>query len=230
MQERADFSRWQRPPSRVTDARNAKPGAAFASRRWCGHARCNTQGMETIIVAGRFDTFEQAQATVQRLVAAGFRYEDADAFFVNPPGQHAQFPIGGDEYSDEQAAKASPGAIAGAAAGGALGLAAALAVPGLNVALALGVIGVGAYTGSLAGTLAKLGKPEQAKDGDDTKRARSPGVLVAVRVLNEPAEKLALEILREAGAADVERRLGVWQDGAWIDFDPVTPPRAADDE
>lgn len=185
--------------------------------------------METIIVAGRFDTFEQAQATVQRLAAAGFRYEDSDAFFVNPPGQHARLPIGGDQYADEHAAKASPGAIAGAAAGGALGLAAALAVPGLNVALALGVIGVGAYTGSLAGTLAKLGKPEQAKEEDNTKPARAPGVLVAVRVLNEPAEKLALEILREAGAADVERRQGVWQDGAWKDFDAVAPPQAADD-
>jgi len=189
--------------------------------------------METII-AGRFDTFEHAQATVQRLSAVGFRHEDADAFFVNPPGQHARLPIGGDEYADRRASKATPGVIAGAAAGGALGLAAALAVPGVNVAVALGVIGVGAYTGSLAGTLARLGHPPQAKERDtqaahDTKPARPSGVLVAVRVLNEQAEQLAIETLRESGAADIERRQGEWKNGVWKDFDPTSPPHAADD-
>jgi hypothetical protein len=57
--------------------------------------------METI-VAGRFETFEQAEAAVRDLTMEGFRREDASAFFVNPPGQHAQFPIGGDQYAECQ--------------------------------------------------------------------------------------------------------------------------------
>ena len=56
--------------------------------------------METI-VAGRFETSEKADAAVRELIAAGFRHEDASAFFVNPPGQHAKLPLGGDEYADQ---------------------------------------------------------------------------------------------------------------------------------
>lgn len=183
--------------------------------------------METI-VAGRFETFAQAETAVCRLVAEGFHRTDANAFFVNPPGQHAQFPIGGDQYADAGANAAGSGALAGAVAGGVAGLAAAMAIPGLNVAVLLGVIGVGAYTGSLAGTLAKLGarKPNQAFDATP---GRPAGVLVAVRPLSDGAEDLAVEILRQEGALDVEHAKGSWQDGEWKDFDPVAPIQLVDE-
>lgn len=183
--------------------------------------------METI-VAGRFETFDQAEQAVRHLVAEGFRREDASAFFVNPPGQHAQFPIGGDEYANANASGAGPGAVAGAMAGGAAGLAAALAVPGLNVAILLGVIGVGAYTGSLAGTLARLGSRKPLEESEATP-GRSAGVLVAVRALSEGAEDVAVEILRQEGALDIEHAKGVWQDGEWKDFDPVAPIQLVDE-
>jgi hypothetical protein len=189
--------------------------------------------METI-VAGRFETFEQAETAVRHLVAEGFHREDASAFFVNPPGQHAQFPIGGDQYADADAGAAGPGAVAGAVAGGAAGLAAAMAVPGLNVAILLGVIGVGAYTGSLAGTLAKLGarKPPDVRkpmEESEASPGRPAGVLVAVRVLSDGAEDVAVEILRQEGAVDIEHAKGVWQDGEWKDFDPVAPIQLVDE-
>jgi hypothetical protein len=61
--------------------------------------------METI-VAGRFETFGQAEKAVRQLMAEGFHQDDTSAFFVNPPGQHAQFPVGGDEYADAEAGAA----------------------------------------------------------------------------------------------------------------------------
>jgi hypothetical protein len=182
--------------------------------------------METI-VAGRFETFEQAETAVRRLVAEGFHREDASAFFVNPPGQHAQFSIGGDQYADADAG-AGPGAVAGAVAGGVAGLAAAMAVTGLNVAILIGVIGVGAYTGSLAGTLAKLGARKPMEDLDAS-TGRPAGVLVAVRILSDGAEDVAVEIFRQAGAVDIEHAKGVWQDGEWKDFDPVAPIQLVDE-
>jgi hypothetical protein len=62
--------------------------------------------------------------------------------------QNAAVAIGGDQYADANSSKADVGAITGAAVGGAAGAAAALAVPGVGAALALGIIGVCAYTGS----------------------------------------------------------------------------------
>ena len=140
-----------------------------------------------------------------------------------------------------QAGRAASGAIAGAVAGGAVGLAAAMAVPGVNVAILLGVVGVGAYTGSLAGTLAKLsaGRPREVLPSTPERPA---GVLVAVRVFargenatseivdaNYPnGEEIAIRTLREAGAMDIERATGTWQDGEWKDFDPVAPVQLVD--
>lgn len=201
--------------------------------------------METI-VAGRFETLDEAEAAVRQLIAAGFRRDDANAFAVNPPGQHARLALGGDEYADPEARGAGSGAIAGAMAGGAIGLAAAMAVPGVNVAILLGVVGVGAYTGSLAGTLAKLNtdSPEGALPPTPERPA---GMLVAVRVLTgvdkigvenptrrtptsqtPSAEDIAIRILREAGAQDIEHAKGTWQDGEWKDFDPVAPVQLVD--
>jgi hypothetical protein len=176
-----------------------------------------------IIVAGRFETLAQAESVVQELLRSGFHRSDASTFFVNPPGQHDQLPIGGDQMADANASKAHVGAAAGAAAGTAVGAAAALAVPGLGPALALGVVALGAYTGSLAGTLAKLGDHRAARESEASP-GRHGGMLVAVHVIDVNAEQQAVAILRRHHAADIERREGIWEDGGWKDFDPVAPP------
>ena len=175
------------------------------------------------IVAGRFDSAQPAESVVQELIDQGFMRSDATTFFVNPPGQHDRFPIGGDQNADANASKAHIGAAAGAAAGSAVGAAAALAVPGIGPALALGVVALGAYTGSLAGTLAKLGDHQAARESDASPGPHG-GMLVAARVADARAEEKALEILKRHGAADIERREGVWEDGQWKNFDPVAPP------
>jgi hypothetical protein len=48
------------------------------------------------IVAGRFDTFDQASAVAKHLYTQHFGQEDVTIFFLNPAGQHARFPLGGD--------------------------------------------------------------------------------------------------------------------------------------
>jgi hypothetical protein len=85
------------------------------------------------------------------------------------------------------------------------------------------VVALGAYTGSLAGTLAKLGDHQAARESEASPGRRG-GMLVAVNVLDPKAEKEAIDLLRKHGAADIERREGVWENGEWKDFDPVAPP------
>jgi hypothetical protein len=180
------------------------------------------------IIAGRFETQEQAQRAVEELEAAGFTHDEATTFFVNPRGQHDQFPVGGDQYADAKATDAGKGAAAGAVIGGAAGLAAAVTVAAAAPVLALGVVALGAYTGSLAGALSKLGGKQPTEDVEASP-GRKGGVLVAAHAMSARAEDIALETLRRHGAADIERRQGVWEDGDWKDFDPVAPPELVDE-
>lgn len=187
-----------------------------------------------IIVAGRFETQDQANDALAALNAAGFSQQDSTTFFVNPRGQHAQFPIGGDQDEDASATQADSGAVTGAVAGGAAGVAAAaaasLAIPAVGPAIALGIVAVGAYTGSLAGTLSKLGKPDPKAhlDEDPPSHGRKGGMLVAVHAMTAEAETLAVEVLERHGAKDIERTRGEWKDGDWKDFDPVEEPQKID--
>jgi hypothetical protein len=175
------------------------------------------------IVAGRFDTHERAERALESLVSRGFRRGDTSEFFVNPAGQHHQIATGGDQFADAEASRAHVGAGVGAAAGGALATAAAIAIPGLAPMMVLGVAALGAFSGSFLGTMSTLGDDSKADD-KQASPGRRGGEMVAVRVLNEEAERVAIEVLREHGAQDVERREGEWRDGQWRDFDPVSPP------
>ena len=175
------------------------------------------------IVAGRFQTFDQAESAVDALVIANFKRKDLNIFYVNPPGQHDATPIGGDHLNADPGARdITNDAVTGAAAGGAIGLAAgiAAAVPVVGAAVAVAAAGVGAYTGSFAGGLAGAGDSDHP-----TPAPRRSGVLVAVRSENDQVTTRATVVLNDHGAADLEMADGTWRDGKWIDFDPVTPPR-----
>jgi hypothetical protein len=181
----------------------------------------------TTIIAGRFDAHEPAERALRALIDRGFHHADTSEFFVNPPGQHGSQVGGGDQFADAQSSKAHLGAAAGATAGGAAGLLAAAAVPGIGIALAAGVVALGAYTGSFLGTMSKLGDAGDA-ERLDASPGRQGGQMVAVRVLNLEAERNAIDVLRAHGAQDIERHDGEWRDGEWVDFDPVSPPATID--
>ena len=99
------------------------------------------------IIAGRFKTQSQVEQAVLALQEAGFPAARISSFYVNPPGQHDLYPIGGDEDNSPGAENTDRGAVAGLAVG---------AAAGLMVSPIVGPIGpmVGAYVGAFMGGLA----------------------------------------------------------------------------
>ena len=186
--------------------------------------------MQTII-AGRIPTHERAQALMAKLRERGVALSDMQAYYLTPPGQHGQFPIGGDEYADSgtkdapqnQAAGAAMGAAAGLVAGG---IAAAL-VPPLAPVIIAGVTGVGALAGSVAGAVSGTESAEESKQ-EPAARSREGGLMVAVRV-TPTTESAVLETLEAAGAKDIERATGQWRDGHWVDLNPTQAPQRIDE-
>ena len=54
-------------------------------------------------------------------------------------------------------------------------------------------------------------------------------MMLAVRV--DPAnEGKVIDLLIAAAVEDLERAEGDWQDGQWVDFDPLAPPHKIDVE
>jgi len=176
----------------------------------------------TTIIAGMFETIDKAQGAMGELLNGNFGEKDVCSFANNPPGQHAAFPIGGDEDADPGAVHADSGAGKGAAIG--LGAGAAVgAVTAGPPGAAVGA-GIGAYVGSLVGALHGL-----EDSGTETEPVRRPaGVVVAVKIENGNAEQAAISTLQAQGALHIEKADGQWRDGKWIDFDPVSVPVIVD--
>lgn len=178
--------------------------------------------METII-AGRFDTWEKAEKATQALSDAhDIKTENICSFYVGPPGQHATFPIGGDEHTDPGAGDAHNKGVTGSAIGA--GLAGLAALPAGPVAAATGAV-VGAYAGSLLGSLQGMHEKDDSEPSGEPLR-RSAGVFVAVKIdATSENESVVIKTLESEGAQDIEKTEGRWRSGEWVDFDPVTPPR-----
>jgi hypothetical protein len=187
--------------------------------------------MQTII-AGRVRTQDRADQLMAQLRDRGVALADMQAFYVNQPGQHAQFPIGGDQYADEAAADAPKGQAAGAAMGAAAGLVAggvaAAAVPPLAPVIIAGVTGVGALAGSIAGAVSASKGPEELGHSEAEEDVREGGLMLAVRV-TPGTEAAVMESMQAAGVENIERTHGQWRDGHWVDFDPTRPPEKIDD-
>jgi hypothetical protein len=185
------------------------------------------------IVAARFDTFDEAQAAARALRSAMLVAGEVDVFYVTPPGQHAQFPVGGDQLADKGAHKSTMGAVAGAVVGGGAGavVGAGVVAPVAGALAGAAAAGVGAYIGALAGSLATARDtaPEPAGTQPQQKALRSAGVLVAVCV-DHVSEAQVIDQLRSHGGKDVELAHGLWHDGHWASFDPVSPPTLANPE
>jgi len=185
----------------------------------------------SLIIAARFQTFDQAEAAAQGLYAAGFRDEDIHTFYVNIAGEHARYPLGGDRKADPDSKGASVGAVVGAAGLGILfailcAIVAWQIEPSAIAVTAAG--GVGAYIGALAGALWVTGKGRRVRHGpvarDVHPEVRQAGVLMALHIQPDQ-EARAVALLRQAGGTDVERANGRWMNGKWQDFDPLVPPQ-----
>ncbi|WP_236105720.1 hypothetical protein [Pandoraea fibrosis] len=172
-----------------------------------------------MIVAGRFMTFDQANLVASRLYDRSFRPSDVSVFFLNPTGQHARYPIGGDVNADAAARPAGKGAAQGVIAGGAFGLALGallFVVWRFWLVPVVGLMG-GAYLGAFIGALRRM-RGRQHVSASQAGR-RDAGVMLATHVSESTAEA-AIAVLRDAGAAEIEQATGVWENGEWRDFDP----------
>ena len=184
----------------------------------------------TLIIAARFSTFDAANAAAQRLMEAGVHEDALHVFYVNPPGAHDTYSMGGDQAADPHARGAPRKALGTAALLGALGAVAG----GLIIAsfwdsfipIVAGA-GVGAYVGSLAGAVRGMDKRrDTVQDPHGAGRqgeGRPSGVMLAVNVAGERAREIAA-MLAAAGGKQVERAEGRWRGGKWEDFDPLEPP------
>jgi len=173
--------------------------------------------MDTII-AGRFSTLEQAQHCAEQLRGHVMHRDDVKVFFLNPPGQHALFWLGGDAYADSAARPGGQSALAGVAIGAIAGLAGAalLHVGGFHSPHAwVGVPLVGGYVGALCGALGKM--RGDAPEGRGALQQCENGVVLAAHVTRR-TRVFAERTMLAAGALSVERTEGAWRHGAWTDF------------
>ncbi|HET6263881.1 MAG TPA: hypothetical protein VFD95_03440 [Usitatibacter sp.] len=175
------------------------------------------------IIAGGFETIVEAQDALQHLSQAGVNSEYICEFRVNPPGMHDTTAVGGDRDESPGAHEADSGAVKGASVGAVVGAVAGVALTPLMgpAGIAAGA-GVGGYTGSLVGGM-KGGVDHEAQP--DHTVVRPAEAMVAVNVDGAGiAEEEIVRIFEQAGAWQIERSEGLWEEGEWKDFDAVSPP------
>jgi hypothetical protein len=185
------------------------------------------------LIVGHYDLQEEAEIAAREILRAGFSGNEMSLFYLNPQGQHALHPVGGDEDESAGTHHAQSGAVRGAAGGAGAGvLVGAATIPVLGPAGPLLGAAVGAYTGSLVGALNKMEEaPETPPDtvhgntvSDADVEARKSGYMLAVAVQTQMERKYAIEILGER-AQFLEEAEGHLENGAWTDFDPLAPPQ-----
>lgn len=187
------------------------------------------------IIAGRFKEQDQVNRAIDAMVEAGFPQEGISSFYLNPPGQHNLYSIGGDRDDSPGAHETSGGVVTGAATGGAVG-----AGVGLIGAPVFGPVGpavgalVGAHVGGLIGSLSQMKEKGEHEEitpadthsdaSDNTRHQRKSGLMLAVSADGDQAQQSAVSLLRQLGADDIEQAQGTIINGDWQDFDPLEPP------
>jgi uncharacterized membrane protein len=179
--------------------------------------------MDTVV--GLFDNYSDADQVIKSLHEYGV--DDNRISVVTR----------GNQKIEHGHVTAGEGAVTGAATGGVVGLLAglsALLVPGIGPVIASGAfasalattvgmtavgVGVGAAAGGITGALIKAGVSHEDAElyAEGVKRG---GVLVSVETDREDQDEIS-DILRSAGAVDMEARRESWEDEGWSKFDPA---------
>jgi hypothetical protein len=159
-------------------------------------------------VFGIYQSSEQAERAVDRVLAAGFSNNDISVLL--PDSKSSK------EFAHEKNTKApegtTTGVTTGGVIGGTLGLLAgigALAIPGVGPFIAAGPImaslaglGVGGAVGGLIGALVGMGIPEyEAKRYEG--RVKEGGVLLSVHCDTSDEISKAKDLLKQTGAEDI---------------------------
>jgi hypothetical protein len=179
----------------------------------------------SIIIAGHFQTQDEADAATSALSQAGFTEERLSTFYLSQAGQHDMTPIGGDNQLSPGAKETPKGVLQGGATGGAIGV--ALGAATIPLTGPAGPI-VGGLVGAHVGSLFSFTKMKEAGEGEEGGRApieqRKAGMLVAVAFDDAGDESRAVDVLRRLGAVQIERARGNIVNGDWADFDASLPP------
>lgn len=177
----------------------------------------------TRIVAGRFDQQSLAQDAMEQMLRAGFSEDHLSTFYVNPPGQHDLYAIGGDRDKSPGAEKSESGVASGAVAGGVVGAAMGMAtIPMLGPVGPVAGALVGAHLGDLIGSLHEM--QDDGETAEAEARVRHAGMMLAVSTESQEQEDRAIDVLRALHAHDIECVQGTIANGDWADFDPLQPP------
>lgn len=157
------------------------------------------------IIAGRLQLQHDAEAAVEQLIQAGFVPDKVTSFYVNPPGQHAAYPIGGDRYqspdTEEEPSKNTRFKEA-------------------MIEVTEAVIGADAHTAHEKAHAAEHSAVEHAH----TLRLRAAGMLVAVELIDPTYQEQAIAVFKQLGANHIEKAEGEISDSEWFDFDPLSEP------
>jgi hypothetical protein len=165
----------------------------------------------TTIIAGHFQLQDQIADARIALLDAGFAAERISAFYVNPPGQHDMYELGGDHDKSPGAKESDEGVVQGGATGAVAG--AVVGSAAIPVAGPLGPV-VGALVGAHVGSLYSLHKMKEAGEpeegGHNIQAPRKSGMMIAVAVADGEQEQRALHVLRRLGQHQ-RRRLARFQ-------------------
>lgn len=148
------------------------------------------------IIAGRLQLQEQVEEAIQQLRQAGFVPEKITSFYVNPPGQHAVYPIGGDRFNSPGSEEIEQGMQFGEKA----------------TAVTEAIIG------------SQVTGKKEGSEHTHHRALRKAGMLVAVQLAEQDPIQVA-NLFKKLGADDIEQTEGEIVDGEWRDFDPLSEPR-----
>ncbi len=174
-------------------------------------------------IVGSFDSFDEAQRVARELIDDGFASSEINVVASNIRGNFKP----DDRLQVTDTSHAASGAVAGGVLGGAAGLAVSLmglTVPGLGPIIAAGPLaatlsgaGAGALAGGLIGGLTELGvsKTDAEYYAESVRRG---GALVTVRTDDEAADR-AVDVMREHGAVDIDKRASMWREKGWRGWD-----------
>ena len=154
----------------------------------------------TTLIVGRFQQLSSADFAVRDLGRVGFRKPEMCLVYVNPHGQHAIHPVGGDADESPGTHEAGAGAMTGAAGGlGAGTLVGVATLPALGPVGPLLGAAVGAYAGALVGALKSMDENETQEPGSPPPAERPPmpwyGWLINLLVFGLPIAIIVVVIL-----------------------------------
>lgn len=169
------------------------------------------------VIAARFQSMEQAGLAVDQLMQAGFSKGKITSFYVNPPGQHATYPIGGDRYE-------SPGTVLDEdSTSGSVTKAVVEAVIGVDPSNETHVNGHSTHEALHAREEHTMAAGSPAHVGDIVPLRKS-GMLVAAELGGSNLQDKTVALLIALGAKDLEKLNGNIINGEWGDFDPLSEP------